>query len=171
MIILSTSNPMLSSKLNVLSHYSIPSGHIWKIHLQSGVIFSRWSFGVPTTPCYLQNWIFCLITQSQVLRIEKFIHKEGSFFPDDDFEYQQPTLYYLQKWIFHPMFQFISILFALCLIKPYYLLFKCNFDSLEWQFETYCFYVDLETSSKIKLICFPTHYYWLIPFSAVNSIF
>ena len=33
------------------------------------------------------------------------------------------------------------------------------------------FYVDLETSSKIKLICVPTQYYWSIPFSAVNSIF
>ena len=32
------------------------------------------------------------------------------------------------------------------------------------------FYVDLEISSKIKLICVPTHYYWSIPFSAVNSI-
>ena len=33
------------------------------------------------------------------------------------------------------------------------------------------FYVDLQTSSKIKLICIPIHYYWSIPFSAVNSIF
>ena len=33
------------------------------------------------------------------------------------------------------------------------------------------FYVDLETSSKMKLICVPTHYYLSIPFSAVNSIF
>ena len=32
------------------------------------------------------------------------------------------------------------------------------------------FYVDLETSSKMKLICVPTHYYLSIPFSAVNSI-
>ena len=33
------------------------------------------------------------------------------------------------------------------------------------------FYVDLEISSKMKLICVPTHYYWSIPFSAVNSVF
>ena len=33
------------------------------------------------------------------------------------------------------------------------------------------FYVDLETSSKMKLICVPAHYYWSIPFSAVSSIF
>ena len=32
------------------------------------------------------------------------------------------------------------------------------------------FYVDVKTSSKMKLICVPTHYYWSIPFSAVNSI-
>ena len=32
------------------------------------------------------------------------------------------------------------------------------------------FYVVLETSSKTKLICVPTHYYWSIPFSAVNFL-
>ena len=69
------------------------------------------------------------------------------------------------------MFLFIAILFGLCLHKPYIFLFKCNFDSLERQFGTYCFYVDLESSSKIKLICVPTHYYWSIPFSAVKSLF
>ena len=85
--------------------------------------------------------------------------------------WEPPTLCYLWNWTFHPIFLFILILFALCLHKPYFLLFKCNFDSLKWQLGTYYFYVDLETSSKIKLICVPTHYYWSIPFSAVNSIF
>ena len=33
------------------------------------------------------------------------------------------------------------------------------------------FDVDLETSSKIKLIYIPTHYFCSIPFSAVNSVF
>ena len=33
------------------------------------------------------------------------------------------------------------------------------------------FYVDLETSSKMKLICVPTHCYWSIPYSPVNSVF
>ena len=33
------------------------------------------------------------------------------------------------------------------------------------------FYIDLEISLKIKLIWVPTHYYWSIPFSAVNSVF
>ena len=56
-------------------------------------------------------------------------------------------------------------------ISHMFSLFKCNFDSLEWQFGTWLFYVDLETSSKMKLICVPTHYYCCIPFSAVNSIF
>ena len=42
-----------------------------------------------------------------------------------------PTmLCYLQNWTFHPLFLFISILFVLCLHKPYFLLFKGNFDSL-----------------------------------------
>ena len=82
-----------------------------------------------------------------------------------------PTLCYLQNLTFCPILLFISILFALCLHEPYILPFKCNFDSLEWQFGNYCFYVGLETCSKIKLMCVPTHYYWSIPFSAVNSIF
>ena len=55
--------------------------------------------------------------------------------------------------------------------KPYFLLFKWKFDSLESEFGTYCSYVDQETSSMIKLIFVPTHYYWSISFYAVNSIF
>ena len=119
---------MLSSKLNVLSHNTIIIGQIWKNSFTNrGCFFSRWSFLVPTTFCYLQNWML------------------------------------------HPIFLFILILFALCLHKPYSLLFKCNFDSLEWQLGANCYHVDLETSSRIKLICVPTHIYWSIPFSAVNS--
>ena len=68
-------------------------------------------------------------------------------------------------------FLFISILFVIGLQKPYFLLFKDNFDSLEWQFGSFCFYVDLETFSKIKLKCVPTYYYWSNPFFSVNSIF
>ena len=33
------------------------------------------------------------------------------------------------------------------------------------------FYVDLETSSKIKLTCVPTHYYWSIPFLCCELLF
>ena len=128
MIILSTNNYLLSLELNVLSYNSVWSWQNWKIPSETGVVFSRQSFWVPTTQCYLQHWTF------------------------------------------HPMFMFISILFGLCLHGPYFFLFKCNFDSFEWQFGTYFFYVDLETSSKIKLICLPTHYYWSIQFSAVNSV-
>ena len=40
-IILSTNNPMLSSKLNVLSHISLPSCQIWKIPSQAGVVVCR----------------------------------------------------------------------------------------------------------------------------------
>ena len=47
--------PMLSSKFNILSHYSVPSGQIWIIALQAIVIFSRWSFWVSITLCCLQN--------------------------------------------------------------------------------------------------------------------
>ena len=59
-------------------------------YFQTGVIFSRQSFWVPTTVCYLQNWMFCPITLFQVVRFEKFLHKQWSFFWDDGFEYQNP---------------------------------------------------------------------------------
>ena len=113
--------------------------------------------------------MFCPLTLFQVVRIEKFHPKQGSFFRP---LFRVPTvLCYLPNWTFHPIFLFISILFALWLHKPYsFLLFKCNFDSLEWHLGTYCFYVDLETSSKIKLICVPSHY-WSAPLSAVSSRF
>ena len=96
-IILSTNNPMLSSKLNVLSHNSLPSCQIWKIPSQAGVVVLQKLFWVSTILCYLQNWTF------------------------------------------HIIFLFISIVFALSLHKPHFLLFKCNFDSLEWKFGTYYF--------------------------------
>ena len=28
-----------------------------------------------------------------------------------------------------------------------------------------------ETSSKIKMICVPTHYYWSVPFSVMDFVF
>ena len=80
MIILSTYNPMLSSKLNALSLNSIPSGQNGKIHSQAGFLFSRQSFSVPTTLSYLQISMFCPITLFNIVRLEKFIHKWGSFF-------------------------------------------------------------------------------------------
>ena len=52
--------------------------------------FYRWSFGIPTTLCYLQNWMFCPITPFQVVTIQIFIHKLGLFLPDNHFEDLQP---------------------------------------------------------------------------------
>ena len=57
-------NPMLSLKFNILSHNSVPSGQIWKIPSQTGVIFSRWSFWVQQ-PCVvfkIEHFVpyFCL---------------------------------------------------------------------------------------------------------------
>ena len=170
---------MLSSKLNVLFHNSIPSCQMWKIHSWAGVIFSRQLFWVSTILCYLQNWTLGPKTLFSVARCEKFLHKQGLLLWDNHFEYKQPyvifknwmfcpitlfqvvrfekipsqagvvvlqklfwvstILYYLQNWTFHVIFLFISIVFALSLHKPHFLLFKCNFDSLEWKFGTYSF--------------------------------
>ena len=79
-IILSTKNPMLSSKYNILSHNSLPYCQIWIIPLQTRVVFFlKQSFWVPISPCYLQNWAFCPITLFQVIKFEKFLHKQGSW--------------------------------------------------------------------------------------------
>ena len=112
--------------------------------------FSRWSFWVPTTLCYLQNWMFCLITSCFYVDLEaslriKLICVPTHFYRSIPFSAVNSifltfsdvptTLCYLQNWTFHPLFLFISILFALCLHKPYFSLFKCNFDSLNNNFE------------------------------------
>ena len=65
---------------------------------------------------------------------------------------------------------FIPILFPLCLHMSYIFTFQVQFWYPWMTILNSLFYVDLETSSKMKLICIPTHYYWSIPFSAVNSI-
>ena len=144
---------------------------------------SRSIFGL-----YFLTWIFTVLIlckpfvifkiqhfvpqhHSNWLDLKKFLHKQGLFVCRWSF-WVQTTLCYLENWThFVPYFCLSLILFALCLHKPYILLLKCNFGSIEWQFGTYCFYVDLEASSKIKLICVPTQYYWSIPFSRVNTIF
>ena len=67
----------------VPSHNSIPSGQIWKIPSQTGVIFSRCLH-------YLHSWMFCPTTLYQVIRLQKILHKVVLFFEDNHFEYQQP---------------------------------------------------------------------------------
>ena len=82
-------NPMLSSKFNILSYNSSTWSDLNNSFTSRGNFFSGWSFWEPTTLCCLQNWISCPIMLFQVVRIEKFIHKQGSFFPDNHFEYLQ----------------------------------------------------------------------------------
>ena len=78
--------------------------------------------------------MFCPITLFQDVRFEKFLHKQGSFFEVKHFEYQQS--YDILKIEHFISYFCLSLLFALCLYKPYFLLFKYNFDSHEWQFRT-----------------------------------
>ena len=79
-IILSTNNPMLSSKLNVLFHNSIPSCQMWKIHSWAGVIFSRQLFWVSTILCYLQNWTLGPKTLFSVARCENSFTNRDCFY-------------------------------------------------------------------------------------------
>ena len=123
-IILSTNNPMLSSKLNVLFHNSIPSCQMKNTFMSShffqvlvNPIFSRlssfWAFiPVQTTLCYLQNWMFCPITLFQVVRFEKSLHKQGLLFCRNCFEYQQS---YVIFKIEHFMSYFITLFISICI--------------------------------------------------------
>ena len=152
-----------------MSHLSLLWGqlqiHIWVVlfHLNFHCI------DIMLTLCYIQNSIFCPITLFQEVSFDK-IPSQTEVFLSRQFFRVPTVLCYLQNLTFHPIFLIISILFGLYLPQPYILLFKCNFDSLEWQLGTCCFYVDLETSWKIKVICVPSHY-WSAQFSAVNSRF
>ena len=137
-IVLSINNPMLSSKLNIRTQNSLLSCQMWKIPSQTGIAFMRQSFWVQTTLCYLQNWMFCPITLIPSCQIWKIPSQAGVVVLQKLF-WVSTILCYLQNWTFHVIFLFISIVFALSLHKPHFLLFKCNFDSLEWKFGTYSF--------------------------------
>ena len=54
---------------------------------------------------------------------------------------------------------------------PYICIFQGDFWYPWMTIWSLLFNVDLETFSKMKLICVHTHYYWSIPFSPVKSIF
>ena len=86
-------NPMLSSKFNILSYNSVPSGQISIILLQTGVIFfCRQSFWVPSNICYAIFKIECFVwlLHSKCSELKKIIYKQGLCFPDNRFGYQQP---------------------------------------------------------------------------------
>ena len=80
MIILSTTNPMLSSKLNVLSHNSIQSGQIWKIPSQAEVVFFKTIIMCTNNPMLASKLNVWSITPFQAFRFEKFVHKQGLLF-------------------------------------------------------------------------------------------
>ena len=87
-----------------------------------------------------------------------------------------PYMSYFRWWGSTPSLDpypvlFIPILFALCLHIPYICVYQVDFWYPWITILNLLFYVDFEISSKMKLICVHTHYYWSIPFSAVNSIF
>ena len=90
MIILSTSIPMLSSKLNFCPITPFKVVRFEKLLHKQEFFFSRWSFWVPTTLFYPQIWMFCPMSLFQVVRIETFLHRLRSFFQDNYLEYQQP---------------------------------------------------------------------------------
>ena len=74
----------------------------------------------------------------------------------------------MQLWIHIPSAHICPIFLPTSAIFFYFL--SVILIVMKIQFETQCFYIDLEISSKIKLIYVPPHYFWSIPFSAVNSV-
>ena len=118
-IVFSTNNPILSSKLNILSHNSIPSGQIWKTPSQIGIICFQMIILSTNNPMLSSKLNFLSHNLFQIIRFWKFPSKTGFFFLRQSF-WVPTTLCYLQNLTFHPIFLFISILFALHLHKPYF---------------------------------------------------
>ena len=77
--------PIFSGLLWILIQLQI---HIWVVHF--GLNFH--CIDIMSTLCYLWNSTFCPITLFLVVRFEKFLHKQGLFFPDDHFECNNPVL-------------------------------------------------------------------------------
>ena len=69
---------MLSLKFNILSHNSVPSGKIWNIPSQTGVVLSRWSFWVQQ-PCVVLK-IEHFVPYSVYLNIICFMSTEAIYF-------------------------------------------------------------------------------------------
>ena len=106
---------MLSSKLNVLSHNSIPSCQIWKIPSQAGVVVLQKLFWVSIILCYLQNWTLGPKTLFSVARCEKFL-QTGIAFIRQSF-WVQTTICYLQNRMFCPITPFQVVRFEKSLHK------------------------------------------------------
>ena len=112
--------------------------------------------------------MFCSITLFQIVRFEKFLHKQGLFFLNDHFKCQQSyVIFKIEHFI--PYFC-LSQYYSLCVYISHIFTFQVQFWSPWMTIWNLLFYVDLETSWKIKLICVPAHCYWSIPFSAVNCV-
>ena len=84
-------NPMLSSKFNILSYNSVPSGQISIILLQAGVIFfADNQFECHQTYAIFKIECFVWLLHSKCSELKKIIYKQGLCFPDNRFGYQQP---------------------------------------------------------------------------------
>ena len=145
---------MLSSKFNILSHNSVTRGQIWKIPPQAGIIFSRWSFWVLSTLCYLQNWMYCPITLFQVVRIAKISFTNRCHF----FQMiilSTKTLCYLQNWMFCPIIMFQLVRFQKFLHKQGLFFpdncFEYNNHMLSWKLNV------------LSINCVPNCQIWKLP--------
>ena len=78
--------------------------------------FYRWSFGIPTTLCYLQNWMFCPHNSLPSGHIWKIHSQAGIVFSRQSF--WGPTyLCYFQNWMFCPRTLFHIVRFEKFLHK------------------------------------------------------
>ena len=106
----------------------------------------------------------------QVVGFEIFLHKEGLFFPDDHFEYNNPVLSWKLNILSH-ISVYLNIICSMSTEAIYFAIQVFILVALNDNLECTVFYVDLETSSKIKLIWVPTQYYMSIPLSCLELCF
>ena len=80
MIVFSTTNPTLSPKLNVLSHYSVISSQIWKFLLsQTGVIFGHNHFEYQQPYIIFQHWTFSPLVHYKWSDLKNSFTNRGQF--------------------------------------------------------------------------------------------
>ena len=98
-------NPMLSSKFNILSYNSVPSGQISIILLQAGVIFfADNQFECHQTYAIFKIECFVWLLHSKCSELKKIIYKQGLCFPDNRFGYQQSYVVFKIEyfvWLLH----------------------------------------------------------------------
>ena len=128
--------------------------HIWVVHF--GLNFH--CIDIMSTLCYFWSSTFCPITLFLVVRFEKIPSQTGVVFSRWSFWVQQPCVV-LKIEHFVPYSVYLNIICFMSTEAIYFIFQGFILVALNDNLECTVFMLDLETFSKIKLICVPTQYY------------